>query len=120
MPHHPSTQGMPGGGQPGVTMGQPMHPGMVAPGMPQVSQPGPNMGMIPGGGPQAIPGAHLNAHAMQHLNPNGNQMIPAQQMASTYHHLFPRSSDALWAALVTVLILRLSLPILDTSLSINP
>ena len=103
MPHHPSSQGMPGGGQPGVTMGQPMHPGMVAPGMPQVSQPAPSMGMIPGGAPQAMPGAHLNAHAMQHLNPNGNQMIAGQPMASTYFHLFQSSSDAVWAALARLL-----------------
>ena len=61
---HPSNQGIPGGGQPGVTMGQPIHPGMAVPGGPPVSQAGPMMaGMMPpgSGGP--------NAQAMAHLNP---------------------------------------------------
>lgn len=84
MAHHPSGQGIPGGGQPGVTMGQQIHPGMAGPGMPQVSQPGPIMGMMPGGGPPVAPGGHPNVHAMQHLNPNQNQMFAQQQqMPST-------------------------------------
>ena len=81
---HSSNQGMPGSGQPGVTMGQPMHQGMVGPGMPQVSQAGAIMGVGPGGGPPGVPGGHPNAHAMQHLNPNPNQMFPGQQMGSKY------------------------------------
>ena len=88
MAHHPSNQGMPGAGQPGVSMGQPVHPGLTGPGMPQVSQAGPMMGMVPGGGPPGVPTGHPNAHAMQHLNPNGNQMFGGQQMGSTYSSLF--------------------------------
>ena len=83
MASHPSNQPMPGGGQPGVTMGQPLHQGMVGSGMPQTSQAGAMMAMGPGGGPPGVPGAHPNAHAMQHLNPNQNQMF-AGQMGSTY------------------------------------
>lgn len=73
---HPSNQGVPGGGQPGVTMGQPIHPGMAVPGGPPVSQAGPMMaGMMPpgSGGP--------NAQAMAHLNPvvQNQFMTPQQQ-----------------------------------------
>ncbi|KAL8647162.1 MAG: hypothetical protein Q9210_005720 [Variospora velana] len=55
---HPSNQGMPGGGQqPGVTMGQQMHGGIVGPGGPQAGQPGPMMGsMMPAGVPGGHPG----------------------------------------------------------------
>ncbi len=73
---HPSNQGVPGGGQPGVTMGQHIHPGMAVPGGPPVSQAGPMMaGMMPpgSGGP--------NAQAMAHLNPVvQNQFMSPQQM----------------------------------------
>ena len=91
MAHPQSNQGMPGGGQPGVTMGQPMHPGIAGPGMPQVTQGGPMMGMMPGGGPPGVPTGHPNQHALQHLNPNQNQMFPGQQMSSkspTFSFLF--------------------------------
>ena len=85
MASHPSNQAMPSGGQPGVTMGQPIHQGIVGPGMPQASQAGTMMAMGPGGGPPGVPGAHPNAHAMQHLNPNQNQMFAGQQMGSMYN-----------------------------------
>ena len=73
---HPSNQGVPGGGQPGVTMPQQIHPGMAVPGGPPVSQAGPMMaGMMPpgSGGP--------NAQAMAHLNPvvQNQFMAPQQQ-----------------------------------------
>ena len=96
MGHHPSNQGMPGPAQPGVTMGQPIHPGMGGPGMPQGSQAGPMMGMMPGGGPPGILAGHPNAHAMQHLNPGQNQMFPNQQMGSECYPLpFPFCSGFL-------------------------
>ena len=82
---HPSNQGVPGGGQPGVTMGQPIHAGMAVPGGPPVSQAGPMMpGMMPpgSGGP--------NAQAMAHLNPVvQNQFITPQQqqqMSKSFFH----------------------------------
>ena len=71
---HPSNQGIPGGGQPGVTMGQQLHPGMVIPGGPPVSQAGSMVaGMMPpgSGGP--------NAQAMAHLNPGPQTPFMTQQ-----------------------------------------
>lgn len=81
---HPSNQGVPGGGQPGVTMGQPIHAGMAVPGGPPVSQAGPMMpGMMPpgSGGP--------NAQAMAHLNPVvQNQFITPQQQQQMSKSIF--------------------------------
>ena len=88
---HPSNQGIPGNGQPGVTMGQPMHPGMAGPGMPQVSQGGQMLTMMPGNGPPGVPAGHPNSHAMQHLNPNQGQMFPGQQMGSKLYFSLPLS-----------------------------
>ena len=81
---HPSNQGVPGGGQPGVTMGQQMHPGMAGPGGPPVSQAGPMIGgMMQAGGPPGVSGGGVNAHAMSHLTPHQSQMFtpppPPQQ-----------------------------------------
>ncbi len=67
---HPSNQGVPGGQQTGVTMGQQMHPGMAGPGGPMMA------GMMPGGGP---PGGQPNAHALSHLNPHQSQIVAQQQ-----------------------------------------
>ena len=82
---HPSNQGVPGGGQPGVTMGQPIHAGMAVPGGPPVSQAGPMMpGMMPpgSGGP--------NAQAMAHLNPVvQNQFMTPQQQQMSKSFSFP-------------------------------
>ena len=74
---HPSNQGIPGGGQPGVTMGQPLHPGMAGPGGPPVSQAGPIMaGMMPpgSGGPTAQAMAHLNPVVQNQTFMNAQQM----------------------------------------------
>lgn len=83
MAHPQSNQGMPGAGQPGVSMAQGMHPGMAGPGMTPVGQGGPMMSMMPGGGPPGMPVGHPNAHAMQHLTPGQNQMFAGQQCEST-------------------------------------
>lgn len=86
MQGHPSNQGMPGGGQqPGVTMSQQMHGGVVGPGGPQAGQPGPMMGgMMPAGGPGGVSGnGGPSMHALSHLTPGhpGHQMFaPQQQM----------------------------------------
>lgn len=79
---HPSNQGIPGGQQPGVSIGQQMHPGLAAPGVPQVSQAGNMMGMMQGGGPPGASGAGPSAHALSHLNPQPHhgQMFAGQQM----------------------------------------
>lgn len=79
---HPSNQGVPGvGQQPGVSMGQQMHPGIAGPGATQVTQAGPLMaGMIQTGGPAGVPGAGPSVMALQHLNPgHSGQVLAAQQ-----------------------------------------
>lgn len=83
---HPSSQGVPGGGQqqqPVVSMAQ-MHPGASGPGVAQVSQAGPMMVGMPhgvGGVPGVSSGAGPNAHALSHLNPgNAQQIFQQQQM----------------------------------------
>jgi hypothetical protein len=64
-------------GHPGPGMVQQMHPGVSAPGGPQVSQTGPMMGgMQPGG--TAGPGVP-NAHALSHLNPAQAHMLQGPQ-----------------------------------------
>ena len=80
---HPSNQGVPGGGQLNVSMGQQMHAGMVGgPGAPQVSQAGPMMsGMPQGGGAPGGSGPTPSAHALSHLNPAQPQFITPQ------HHI---------------------------------
>lgn len=90
---HPSNQGVPGGQQPGVSMGQQMHPGLAGPGGPQVSQGGSMMGMMHGGGPSGGgSGPTPNAHALSHLNPQPHhgQMFGGQQMpnSSESQHTF--------------------------------
>lgn len=82
---HPSNQGIPGGGQPGIPMAQQMHPGVVGQGGPQVSQAGPMMaGMMPGGGPPGVTGGP-SAHAQAHLNPGhqGPMYQNQQQMCKS-------------------------------------
>ena len=77
---HPSHQGVPGGQQPGVSIGQQMHPGIAGPGGPQVSQAGPMMGgMMQGGGPPNISGVGPSQHALSHLNPHQNHLLAQQQ-----------------------------------------
>ena len=80
-PGHPSNQGTPGGGQPGVSMGQPMHAGLAgAPGGPPVSQAGSMMPGIPqGGGAPVVSGGGPSAHALSHLNPAHPQPMFTQQ-----------------------------------------
>ena len=82
---HPSSQGM----QPGVSMGQQIHPGVAVPGGPQVSQAGPLMaGIIPGGGPPVASGPGSNAHALSHLNPHGGPVIAQQgQIQASQSHI---------------------------------
>lgn len=74
-PGHPPNQGVPGGGQPGVTMGQQMHPGMVT--GPQVTQAGPMM--PPGSGAPGVSIGGPSAHALSHLNPSHPQQMYQQQ-----------------------------------------
>ena len=77
---HPSNQGVPGGQQPGVSMGQQIHPGITGPGGPQASQAGPMMGgMMHGGGPPNVSGVGPSQHALSHLNPHQGQMYAQQQ-----------------------------------------
>ena len=74
---HPSHQGVPGAQQPGVSMGQQIHPGIAGP---QVSQAGPMMGgMMQGGGPPSVSGVGPNQHALSHLNPHQGQLFAQQQ-----------------------------------------
>ena len=84
---HPSNQGIPGGGQPGVTMGQPLHPGMAGPGGPPVSQAGPIMaGMMPpgSGGPTAQAMAHLNPVVQSQTFMNAQQQMRKSLFFLTY------------------------------------
>ena len=77
---HPSHQGVPGGQQPGVSMGQQLHPGITGPGGPQASQAGPMMGgMMQGGGPPNVSGVGPSQHALSHLNPHQGQLYAQQQ-----------------------------------------
>ena len=80
-PGHPANQGIPGGGQIGVSMGQPIHAGMPTGSVaPQVSQVGPIMGGIPQG--SGAPGVSIggpSAHALSHLNPGHSQQLYVQQ-----------------------------------------
>ena len=84
---HPSNQGVPGGGQPNVSIGQQMHAGMVGgPGAPHVSQAGSMMGGIPqGGGAPGVSGpTPPSAHALSHLNPaHPHQFMNQHQMQAS-------------------------------------
>lgn len=72
----------PNAGHPGPGMVQQMHPGVSAPGGPQVSQAGPMMGGMPPGAGTAGPGGPMpNAHAMSHLNPQAPHMFQQQAFA---------------------------------------
>lgn len=102
---HPSNQGIPGGHQPGVSMGQQMHPGMAGPGGPQVSQAGPMMGgMMPGGGAPGVSGGGPNAHALSHLTPHQGQMNPQfaaqqqqqMQQASKFTKIHSHAQECSW------------------------
>ncbi|KAJ5226032.1 Transcriptional activator ptaB [Penicillium chermesinum] len=68
--HHPMPQ-HPNAGHPGPSMVQGMHPGVSAPGGPQVSQAGPMMGGMPPGAAGSVgPGGPMpSSHALSHLNP---------------------------------------------------
>lgn len=69
----------PNAGHPGPGMVQQMHPGVSAPGGPQVSQAGPMMGGMPPGAGTAGPGGPMpNAHALSHLNPTQAHMFQQQ------------------------------------------
>ena len=93
-PGHPSSQGVPVGGQSGASMPQQMHAGLAGgPGGPQVSQ---AASMMPQGGgvPGVAPGGGPSAHALSHLNPGHpqqqqQQMFQQQQMqqASKYFEI---------------------------------
>lgn len=68
------------GQTPGAGMVQPVHPGVSAPGVPQVSQAGAMMaGMPPVVGTTGPGGPIPNAHALSHLNPAQQQQILHQQ-----------------------------------------
>lgn len=78
IPQHP---GLPPGhqmapgqhpGHPGAGMMQQMHPGVSAPGGPQVSQAGAMMGMPPGAVTTGPGGPVPNAHALSHLGPQAH------------------------------------------------
>lgn len=81
-PNHPMAAQHPNG-HPGAGMVQQMHPGVSAPGGPQVSQPGPMMGGMPPGagtvGPGGPGGPGPNAHALSHLNPAQAHMLQNNQ-----------------------------------------
>ena len=84
---HPSHQGVPGGQQPGVSMGQQLHQGMTGPGGPQASQAGPMMGgMMQGGGPPNVSGVGPSQHALSHLNPHQGQLYAQQQQQQQMQH----------------------------------
>lgn len=85
---HPSHQGVPGGQQPGVSMGQQIHPGITGPGGPQVSQAGPMMGgMMQGGGPPNVSGVGPSQHALSHLNPHQGQLYAQQHQQQQMQHV---------------------------------
>lgn len=70
----------PNAGHPGPSMVQQMHPGVSAPGGPQVSQAGSMMGGMPqGNGTSGPAGPMPNAHALSHLNPAQAQHMFQQQ-----------------------------------------
>lgn len=77
--HHPMSQ-HPNAGHPGPNMVQGMHPGVSAPGGPQISQAGPMMGgMPPGAGGNVGPGGPMpSSHALSHLNPAQAQVFQQQ------------------------------------------
>lgn len=78
--HHPMAAQHPNAGHPGPGMVQQMHPGVSAPGGPQVSQAGPMMGGMPPGAGTSGPGGPMpNAHALSHLNPAQAQHMFQQQ-----------------------------------------
>ncbi|KAJ5290852.1 hypothetical protein N7478_000103 [Penicillium angulare] len=68
----------PNAGHPGQAMVQQMHPGVSAPGGPQVSQAGPMMGGMPPGGNAGHAGPMPNAHALSHLNPGQAHVFQQQ------------------------------------------
>ena len=80
---HPSNQGLPGGGQPVVSMGPQMHAGMAGgPGVPQAGQTASMMaGISQGGGVPGVSGPTPSAHALSHLNPAHPQQLYQQQQA---------------------------------------
>ena len=83
---HPSNQGVPGGQQPGMSMGQQMHPGISGPGA-QVSPAGPMMGAIMQGAvPQGVSGPGPSQHALSHLNPHHGQPMFAHQQQQHAQH----------------------------------
>ena len=87
-PAHPPNQGIPGGVQPGVSIGQGMHGAMaVGPAVPQVTQAGPMMaGMPPGVGAPGSSVGGPSAIALSHLNPQHPQQILQQQQQQQQMH----------------------------------
>lgn len=69
-------------------MVQQMHPGVSAPGGPQVSQAGPMMGgMPPGAGTTGPGGPAPNAHALSHLNPANAHMFQQQGFPQNFQNV---------------------------------
>lgn len=68
-PGHPLAPGQHPNAHPGAGMVQQVHPGVSAPGGPQVTQGGPMMGGMPPGAGTTAPGGPVQAHALSHLNP---------------------------------------------------
>lgn len=66
---------------PGAGMVQQVHPGVSAPGGPQVSQGGPVMGGMPPGAGTTGPGSAVQAHALSHLGPAQAHMFQQPHFA---------------------------------------
>ncbi|KAJ5613128.1 hypothetical protein N7510_006322 [Penicillium lagena] len=84
-PGHPMAAQHPNAGHPGPGMVQQMHPGVSAPGGPQVSQAGPMMGGMPTGGTAG--GPVPNAHALSHLNPAQAHLFQQQGFPQNCEYL---------------------------------
>ncbi|PYI35309.1 hypothetical protein BP00DRAFT_442833 [Aspergillus indologenus CBS 114.80] len=83
---------------PGAGMVQAVHPGVSAPGGPQVSQGGPMMAGMPPGAGTTGPGGPVQAHALSHLGPAQAHMFQqphfAQQFAGNPQLLHQQQQQA--------------------------
>ncbi|RAK85870.1 hypothetical protein BO79DRAFT_41398 [Aspergillus costaricaensis CBS 115574] len=83
-PGHPMAPGQHPNAHPGAGMVQQMHPGVSAPGGPQVSQGGPVMGGMPPGAGTTGPGSAAQAHALSHLGPAQAHMFQQPHFAQQF------------------------------------
>ncbi|KAE8353488.1 LIM-domain binding protein-domain-containing protein [Aspergillus coremiiformis] len=82
-PGHPLAPGQHPNAHPGAGMVQQVHPGVSAPGGPQVTQGGPMMGGMPPGAGTTAPGP-VQAHALSHLGPAQAHLFQQPHFAQNY------------------------------------